>query len=103
VAEGTDLWLSSLGYEREGNFYRVKKKNDQTVLMASHAGSSSALFSHIFNLPFPFICQAMEPTYTAVTIVSFGGEEGELIAPRFEIMNDARHIAGITAPNAIDN
>lgn len=103
VAAGGDEWLASLGYEREGYYYRVKAANAQTVLMASHAGSSSAMLSHIFNLSFPFLCKAMEPTYTAITIVSFAGEEGALISPAFEIMNDARHIEGITAPNVINN
>lgn len=103
VAKGTDEWLSSLGYEREGEFYRVKRASDETILMTSHAGSSSAVFAHMFNLPFPFICVALEPRFTAITVVSLEGEEGALISPRFEILNDARHIAGITAPDAKGN
>jgi probable phosphoglycerate mutase len=99
VANGFDSWLAELGYVREGDYYRVKEKNSKTVVMASHAGASSAALSHIFNLPFPFVCKAIQPKYTAITIISFNGEEGDLISPMVEIMNDARHIAGIETQN----
>ena len=94
-----DNWLETLGFEREGNYYRVKRKNRDTVMMVSHGGSSSVALSHIFNMPFPFVCHAICPDYTAITVVSLSGDEGELASPRFELMNDARHIAGIEAEN----
>ena len=103
VIKGLDEWLEVLGYVREGEYYRVKEKNDQTILMASHAGASSAVMSHLFNLPFPYVCKAIQPKCTAVTIVTFNGENGELIAPMFELMNDARHIAGIEVKNVFGN
>ena len=68
---------------------------EDTVAMVSHAGASSAVLSHLFNLPLPFMCAAVKPEYTAVTIVSFNGENGTLITPLFELVNDARHIIGI--------
>ncbi len=90
-----DNWLSGFGYEREGNYYRVRQNNNDDIVLTSHGGSSSAVMSHIFNLPFPFVCTAIRPDFTAITIVKFWGENGCLIAPEFEIANDARHIAGI--------
>ena len=95
VCEGFDMWLKELGYEREGQYYRVKKDNPENILLASHAGSSSAAIAHILNLPFPFVCASIKPDFTAVTVISFDGREGELITPSIELMNDARHIAGI--------
>lgn len=103
VIEGLDKWLAELGYVREGDYYRVKEDNPQTVVMASHAGSSSAVMSHLFNLPFPFVCKAIQPKCTAVTIITFNGEEGKLISPMIELMNDARHIAGIEVKNVFGN
>lgn len=32
------------------------------------------------------------PDYTAITIVTFSEKKGILTAPRFELVNDARHI-----------
>lgn len=99
VREGFDRFLSELGYEREGDFYRITKQNDETILLASHAGSSTVVLSHIFNIPAPFLFTCIRPNFTAITVVSFQGEEGALISPRFEIANDSRHIEGISVDN----
>ena len=98
VGENFDLWLADMGYVREGEYYRVTEPRYQTVAMVSHGGSSSAAIAHLFNLSFPFFCGTVHPDFTAITIVSFEGEEGALITPRIEIMNDCRHIAGIDTP-----
>ena len=92
VVKGFDAWLSSLGYEREGLYYRVRSANGDTVVLASHGGSSSAALAHLFNLNFPFVCATLKPDFTSVTIVSLEGEEGSLISPIIEILNDSRHI-----------
>ena len=95
LAKGLDAWLSGFGYTREGEYYRVGTAFRGTVAVVSHGGASSAALAHLFNLPFPFVCSAICPDYTAVTVVSFSEAEGALVAPKFEIMNDARHIADI--------
>ena len=91
-----DKWLEGLGYKREGEFYRVSQPKYKTILLASHAGSSTAALSHIFNLPMPFVSKAFAPPHTAITIVSLSDVEGNLTAPSFKILNDAKHIEGIT-------
>lgn len=98
-----DALLSKLGYKREGNFYRVCNENKNTYAMVSHGGSSSAVISHIFNIPFPFFCHTVHPDFTSITIVSLCGETGTLSAPRFEILNDARHIESISSEIVFDN
>lgn len=92
VAESFDSWLSELGFSREGSYYRITRENRETLLLASHGGSSSVVFSHIFNLPFSFVCHAICPGFTAITEISFEGAVGELTAPRFELVNDINHI-----------
>lgn len=95
VAKELDMWLASLGYTREGDYYRVGKVMHHTIALVSHGGASSAALAHLFNLPFPFVCSAICPDYTAVTVVTFSEKEGVLVAPKFELMNDARHIVKI--------
>ena len=99
VGTESDKFLKDLGYEREGNFYRVGDVKYNNVLLASHGGSSTALLSRLFNLPMPFVSTAICPNFTAVTVVSFSDEKGALVSPKFEIVNDARHIEGITVEN----
>lgn len=95
LGEGLDAWLSELGYIREGEYYRVGTVRYGTVVLVSHGGASSAALARLFNLPLPFVCSAICPDYTAVTVVALSEKEGTLVAPKFEIMNDARHIAEI--------
>lgn len=103
IADETDRWLAALGYVREGLYYRQTKAASLTVAAFGHGGASAAILSHLFNLPFPFVCSAMGPHYTGVTIVDFGDREGALVHPRFEILSDARHIQGIEADNLYGN
>ena len=103
VQTGIDEWLSSLGYDREGNYYRVREKNDDTVVMVSHGGSSSAALARMFNLPFPVLCEILNPGFTGIHIVRMNGEVGSLISPNFELANDGRHITGVTAEATFDN
>lgn len=99
VATEFDKWLERFGLKREGNYYRVVKENNETIMLVSHGGSSSVVLSHIFNLPFPFVCKVIRPYFTAITEVGFTGETGKLVAPQFELLNDAKHTIGIKAEN----
>lgn len=95
VSESFDKWLLTLGFKRDGDYYTVTEKNDDTILLVSHGGSSSVVLSHLFNLPFSFICHAICPGFTAITVVSLSGELGERVAPRFELVNDITHIKSV--------
>jgi probable phosphoglycerate mutase len=57
VTDGIDEWLATLGFVREGEYYRVSENIPyKTVAMFSHAGASGAAISHILNIPFPQFC-----------------------------------------------
>ena len=93
VAKQTDEWLETLGYSREGTNYRVTGDNtDRTIALFSHGGSSSALFAHMLNLPFFYLCRALCPDFTSITVLSLSDEKGTLTAPTIELANDSRHI-----------
>ena len=94
--QGIDALLADFGYLREGLYYRVQDHTDKTIAIFSHGGSSAAVIGHLLNIPFPFMCEAMAPDYTAVTIISLRGENGALITPKVELFNDAKHIEGIS-------
>lgn len=94
-----DALLAGLGVVREGLYYRVKNCPYTAVALFSHGGSSSVLLSRVFNLPLPFVTSAICPECTAITVVTFAQGKETAVAPRFEIMNDARHIRGISEKN----
>ena len=99
VAAGTDAWLATLGYTREGLYYRAGKDTKRTIAAFGHGGASTAILAHLFNLPFPFVTSTMGPDYTGITIVELPDAEGALVKPRLEMLNDARHIRGLTVEN----
>ena len=92
MGEAFDAWLAELGYRREGDFYRPTAPNDDTLVMVSHAGSSSAVLSHLLNIPFPVICASLSPNFTGITVVEFCGEPDTPAVPKVRLLNDARHI-----------
>ncbi len=95
VGRQTDDWLLTLGYKREGTGYRVVGDNtDRTIALFGHGGASSALFSHLLNLPFFYLCGTLCPDFTAITVLRLSDEKGELTVPLIEIANDSRHISG---------
>lgn len=95
TAKQFDELLTTFGYYREGDYYRVGTNTDKTLAIFSHAGSSSAVLGHMLNLPFPFMCGVMPPELTAVTILNLAKEENFLITPKIELCNDSKHIVDI--------
>ena len=78
VAQRTDEWLLSLGYERNGAFYRCVRPDDRqkTVALFSHGGSSAAAMGHILNLPFPYACGLFHLEFTGITIIRLDRNPG---------------------------
>jgi hypothetical protein len=71
--------------------------------MVSHGGASSAALAHLFSLPFLLTLSIVRADYTAITIVSIDAEEGHLALPKFDMMNDSKHIQGIEAEKYFGN
>ena len=93
VTEGADEWLSSLGFERDGEYYRVIcDDTDKTVAMFCHGGSSTVFLSHIMNIPFPRMCTIFRPYFTSVTAIELSGKVGELCSPKIKLLSDDRHV-----------
>ena len=105
IAVALDQWLKTLGYTREGLYYRAAENNNtnKTIAVFGHGGAGSAIFSHLFNLPYPFVCTTLNQDYTGITIVEFLDTPGALVKPRFEILNDARHIKNLHITNVYEN
>ena len=104
VSEGTDAWLETLGYRREGEYYRVISENtNKSVAIFSHGGSSSVAMAHMFNIPLPQFFGAFRLGFTAVTLVKLPDTFGELCSPQLRLFNDTKHIANLEIENVFDN
>ena len=104
VSIGTDAWLAELGYQREGDYYRVvREPTFKTVAMFSHGGSSSAALSHILNIPFPQFCGAFRMGFTSISVIKLSDTVGELCYPKLLLFNDTKHAEDINAETVFDN
>lgn len=104
VVLGFDEWLSCFGFKREGEFYRVTRSDtDKTIALFSHGGASTAVFSHIFNLPFLSACLFIRPYFCSVAIIKIEGKLGDLVLPKIEILNDDRHVPKNSDEAKIEN
>ena len=104
VESGIDALLAELGYEREGQYYRVVGEDtNKTIAIFSHGGSSSAALAHLLNIPFPMVCGSFALDFTSISTLALSNERGALIFPKIRLLNDARHIEGITVENVYDN
>ena len=93
VVTGADAWLSSLGFEREGKYYRATEKaTDKTIAMVSHGGSSTVLLSHMLNIPFPNFCSFYRPYFTSLTEVEMVGNVGELCEVKIVTLGEKYHV-----------
>lgn len=94
IGKETDRWLSDLGYEREGRYYRCtgKEETDRTIALFCHGGSATAMMSHIYNLAFPFLCGTIHMPCTAISILRFDRRKGSLNLPIVELLSDATHL-----------
>ena len=90
-----DAWLGTLGYEREGQYYRCTRENGDVIALFSHGGSSSRVMAHLMNLPFVYFCHMFHLDHTSVCVFDFKGGVGSLVTPKARLLNDARHIRGI--------
>lgn len=98
IRKGSDEWLASLGFVREGLYYRCVKSENKTLALYSHGGSSTAILSHILSLPFPYLLNVYHPDFTAICILSFPENVGSLIMPQIEIFNDSKHLRKLSDP-----
>lgn len=92
LAEGFDLWLKELGYEREGCSYRVGKVKYHTVAMFSHAGAFSAALSYFMDLPMPFVLHSIPMPQTGIVEITLSESEGVLCAPVLHRIRGAEHL-----------
>jgi len=103
IAEYIDGWLATLGYTREGEYYRAGENTAKTVALFSHGGSSNAVLAHILNLPFPYVIQIFRADFTSITVLKFPDTPGELVMPVLELVNDCAHIKDLKAEQFFGN
>lgn len=92
MKRNSDKFLASLGYVREGIFYKVENHNDKHIAVFCHGGLGAEWIAHLLGigpgLSFPAICL----TTTSVNTFEFKDSESGYIRPLLRHLNDVTHI-----------
>ena len=95
IAVEADKWLLTLGYKREGLYYRCTRQDDaeKTIAVFCHGGSSTAFMAHVLNQTFPYMCASLlRYPFTTISILKFDRTPGNLTLPIIELLNDNGHL-----------
>ena len=102
IAVEADEWLASLGYVREGAYYRCVEAesaagaHEKTIAIFCHGGSSSAFMARVLNQTFAYMCGVLlRFPHTTINVLKFADKPGELVLPVIELLNDARHLGDV--------
>lgn len=103
VQDGFDALMSTLGFTREGEYYRVSAPEVyKKIAIFSHGGSSSVVLAHLLNIPFPQLAGFLRPGFTSITAVTLNGNVGDLVYPILNFANDTLHLKDLNAKNRYD-
>lgn len=92
VCNELDKLLLDYGYEREGRFYRVKKRSDKTVVIFCHFGVSMMFISHLINISAQALLHGTFLPPTSVTVLNTEERRGDEAYFRIERMGDCNHL-----------
>ena len=111
-----DDLLSSYGYVREQNFYRMPSKTERflagtvasdgspvadqendssaepTIVFFCHLGITCVILSHLLNIPFPLLVHGFFLPTTSLTIVSSEEHSSNVAYFRVQAMRDVHHL-----------
>ena len=92
ISKEFDGFLANFGLVRQEGLYRCDKYSEDCIALFAHGGSGAIMFSHVLNLPFPFVLTSMPYGVCSVSSIEFKPQSGDLIIPRLELFNDMNHI-----------
>lgn len=92
ISEKFDLFLKEYGLIRKDGLYYEEEQREDTIALFAHGGSGAVMFSHVLNLPFPFVLTSLAYGVCSVSIIEFGSESGHMVIPHLSLFNDMGHI-----------
>lgn len=92
ISTNFDSLLSVYGYQRDGNFYRCEKGNEDTIVIFCHLGVQFAMLSHLLGISASVLWQGFFVAPTSVTTVCTEERiEGE-VSFRVQALGDTSHL-----------
>lgn len=92
VCQSLDELLASYGYEREANYYRVQKANNDTLVFFCHYGVECVLLSHLLNISPMLLWHGFVAAPASVTIVTTEERREGIASFRTSAFGDTSHL-----------
>ena len=103
IQRESDAFLSSLGYEREGDFYRVVRPNEEKVAVFCHYGFGTTWIAHLLSIVPPLFWSTFLINHSSITVIRFPNDKEGVIAPMCITLSDCSHIYEAGIPMKFEN
>ena len=103
IEEQGNIFLEKLGYKKDGDNYKILRKNEDRVALFCHAAFSRAWLSTLLHIPLHIMWSSFEYTHTGVTVVEFANNPNGVTAPRCLIYSDISHLYAENLPLYYNN
>lgn len=92
VAEGLDEVLKNYGYVREGGYYRVEKRNTDTIVFICHFGVGCVMLSHLLGVSPMVLWHGFCAAPTSVTTINTEERRDGIASMRVSAYGDISHL-----------
>jgi broad specificity phosphatase PhoE len=98
VTVSSDRFFRLLGYERQGNRYKVRGVNPQQIAVFCHNGLGLTWLSHILSIPTHLMWSTFWLPPSSVSTLLFEEHESGWATPRCTCMGDTSHLSAMGLP-----
>lgn len=92
IRQGSDRFLASLGYVRNGGSYRIEQPNDRKIAVFAHNGSGLSWLSLLLEIPVPLMWSGFFLHTSSVTQILFEERSDTLATPRCLMFGALPHL-----------
>ena len=90
IAKDVDAWLETLGYRREGRYYRRIGQSPERVALFAHWGFGLGFLSHLLDIPYPQMATRFCIGHSQVTTIRFW--DHDFVVPQVLQLSNDSHV-----------
>ncbi|MBR6918177.1 MAG: histidine phosphatase family protein [Clostridia bacterium] len=103
IARGSDELLRRLGYERDGDIYRVIRPNDERVAVFCHYGVGTTWIAHLLSMSPAMFWGTFLINHSSFTVIRFPNDKEGYISPMCITLSDSSHLYEAGLPVKFEN
>ena len=103
IQRGSDAFLSSLGYTRDGMIYRIDRPSEEKVAVFCHYGTGTTWIAHLLGLTPPAVWSTFLINHSSLTVFRFPNDKEGFISPMCLALSDCSHLYEAGLPMKYEN